>query len=403
MKKLKLLLIPLLISIFLSFGATTAHAGLFDLWGTVKCVADIDCTVQSASTAAGNYVTNVLVGKDFEEITANDVEAMIQGDWNKGLASAVGEVGGLVYNFPPIRFKDYIKTELADNLLNNPVQAQSVGTEALFPVQEVWGRMRNVAYGLFAVVMVVIGFMIMFQKEVSPRVVITFTNALPKILLGLVLITFSFPIIALIIDVGAVLGSQLVLQITEGIFGTPGEQLHAAGVAASFTVVPVVFLGLIISGIGSAGFTPLVALFFFVGLALAVVVLMVWVILQAIMSYTFILIYTIFSPVLLLFGALPGQEGGTQNLFKKITTKALVFPAILFFLLLALGFATEGFVGATGTFLSENFGGLISGALSTQGLLGVVLGLTMLALAFKAPSLVESAIEGGSKGKGKKK
>ncbi|GMR19322.1 MAG: hypothetical protein BMS9Abin34_457 [Patescibacteria group bacterium] len=400
--KLKLFLIPLIALALLSFKAAPAHAGLFDLWGDVKCLADLDCTVQTASTAGMNYITNVLVGKDFEDITEDDATAMIQGNWDKGLASAVGEIGGLAYSFPPIHFGDYVKTEFADNLLNSSAQAQSAGADALFPVQDVWGRMRDVAYGLFAAIMVAIGFMIMLRKEISPRVVVTFTSALPKILLGLVLITFSFPIVALVIDVGAVLGSQLVLQITEGLFGTPAQQLQSAGVAATFTVVPVILLGLIISGVSTLGFTPLVALVFFVVLALVVVALMVMVIVQVIISYTWLLLYTIFAPFLLLFGALPGQEGSMKDFFKKIIGKALVFPVILFFILLALGFATEGFIGATGTFLSGEFGNLFSGALSTQGLLGVVLGLIMLAVAFKAPGLLENAIEGGGK-KGKKK
>lgn len=402
MRKLKLFLIPLVVSVLLSLGVAPAHAGLFDLWGDIKCAADLDCTVQTASTAAGNYVARVLVGEEFEEFTEEDVTEMIQGNWDKGLASAVGQVGGLAYNFPPIHFGDYVKTELADNLLNNPAQAQSAGTDALFPVQDVWSEMRNVAYGLFAVVMVAMGFMIIFQKTISPRVVLTFTNALPKVLLGLILITFSFPLVALVIDVGAVLGSQVVLQITEGIFGTPTQQFQAAGVAATFTVVPVVLIGLILSGILSLGFTPLVALIFFVGLALVVVVLMAMVIVQAIVSYTWLLLYTIFAPLVLLFGTLPGQEGAIQDFFKKVVAKAVIFPVMLFFILLGLGFATEGFVGATGTFLTGQFGNLISGALSTQGLLGVVLGLIMLVAAFKTPGLVENAIGvGGYKGKKK--
>lgn len=377
-----------------------AQAAIWDLWSDVTCVADLDCTVQTASTAAGNYVAHAIVGKDFEELAEEDVQAMIRGEWNQGLASAIGKVGGLAYNFPPIHFKDYVETELADNLLNNNAQAQVSGASALEPVQEIWSEMRNIAYGLFLIVMMVIGFMIVLQKQISARVVVTFTSALPKVVLGLVLITFSFPLIALIIDVGAVLGTQFVLRVMEGVFGAPGQQLEAAGVASMFSVVPVIVIGLILSGITSLGVTPLVALLFFVGLALAVVVLIALVTLQVIKSYAWILVYTIFAPLLLLFGALPGQEESVSEYFKKILAKTLVFPAILFFLLLGLGFTTKAFVGATATFISGN--NILEGALTSGGLLGSVLGLLMFAAAFKAPDMVENALGVGVKKGGKR-
>ena len=380
--------------------ARPVQARLFDLWSDVTCVVDLDCTVQTASTAAGNYVAHALVGKDFEELAEEDVQAMIRGEWDQGLASAVGKVGGLAYNFPPIHFKDYVEMELADNLLNNNAQAQVSGAGALEPIQPIWSEMRNIAYGLFLIVMMVIGFMIILQKQISPRVVVTFTSALPKVVLGLVLITFSFPLIALIIDVGAVLGTQFVLRATEVAFGTPGQQLEAAGVASMFSVVPVIVIGLILSGVTSLGVAPLVALIFFVGLALAAVILIAMATFQVIKSYAYILIYTIFAPLLLLFGALPGQEESVSEYFKKIIAKTLVFPAILFFTLLGLFFTTTAFVGATATFISGN--NILEGALTTGGLLGTVLGLVMFAAAFKAPDMVENALGvGGFKGKKK--
>jgi len=386
----------------MSLGTAPAHAGIFDLWEDVKCIADIDCTVQAASTAAGNYITHVLIDKDFEEITVSDVNKMVRGEWDRGFASAVGKVGGLAYNLPPIHLGDYVKTELADNLLNTQAQAAPVtGTGALEPIQGFWSGMRNIAYGLFTIVMVVIGFMIILQKEISPRVVITFTNALPKIALGLILITFSFPIIALIIDVAGIFATQLVLGFTGEIFGGVGQQLEAVGVAAAFSTVPVILIGLIIGGLPGLGITALPSLILFLALALAVVVLMVLVIIRIIVSYTYILVYTIFAPLLLLLGTLPGQEGAIQEFFKKILAKVLVFPATLFFVLLGLNFATTAIVGTVGSFFSDNFGEIITGALTT-GLLGVVLALVMLAAAFKAPDLVENALGVGKVG-GRKK
>lgn len=343
-----------------------------------------------------NFIIFNSVGKDFEEITGEDVQAMLQGTWDQGLASAAGEIGSLAYAFPPAHFKDYVQRELADNLLSNPAEAQETeGTKALEPIQDVWKGMRNVAYGLFAVVVVAIGFMIIFRKEISPRVVITFTSALPKILIGLILITFSFPIIALIIDIGVIFGTQMILKITEGVF-EPILVQASGGAAGAFSAVPPLLIGTFLASLtGLGGVAAFVLLLLTVIYALTALILVGLTIVRLVINYGWLLVYTIFSPILLLFGALPGQEGSIATFFKNVLAKTLAFPAIFFFVLLGAHFAGAFLAGTRQNFLSGNLGGLVTGALSTQGILGAILGLVMLAAAFKAPSLVEEALGGG--------
>ena len=48
--------------------------------------------------------------------------------------------------------------------------------------------------------MIVIGFMVMFRRKIDPKTVITVQNALPKIVLALLLVTFSYAIAAFMID-----------------------------------------------------------------------------------------------------------------------------------------------------------------------------------------------------------
>src|SRR3990172_12628792 len=53
---------------------------------------------------------------------------------------------------------------------------------------------------LLAFVMIVIGFLIMFRRQIDPHTVISIQNALPRIVLTLILITFSYAIVGLLID-----------------------------------------------------------------------------------------------------------------------------------------------------------------------------------------------------------
>lgn len=71
-------------------------------------------------------------------------------------------------------------------------------------VTQYWSYFRNIAYALLTVVLVIFGFLIMLRQNVEPRVTMTISNALPRIATALVLITFSFAISGLIIDVGRI-------------------------------------------------------------------------------------------------------------------------------------------------------------------------------------------------------
>lgn len=71
-------------------------------------------------------------------------------------------------------------------------------------VTKYWSACRNIAYALLTLVLVIFGFLIMLRQNVEPRVTMTISNALPRIATALVLITFSFAISGLIIDVGRI-------------------------------------------------------------------------------------------------------------------------------------------------------------------------------------------------------
>lgn len=82
-----------------------------------------------------------------------------------------------------------------------PAYAQGIGFSGLSPILPLWRAFRNVAYGFLIFVLVVIGFMILFRMKIDPRTVISVQNALPRIIITLILITFSYAIVGLLIDV----------------------------------------------------------------------------------------------------------------------------------------------------------------------------------------------------------
>jgi len=86
----------------------------------------------------------------------------------------------------------------------------------LSQLQPIWTTFRNITYILFALVLIFLGFAIMFRMKISPQAVITIQSALPRIILALILITFSYAIVGLLLDVMAFI-NNLIMKIFNGI------------------------------------------------------------------------------------------------------------------------------------------------------------------------------------------
>jgi hypothetical protein len=91
---------------------------------------------------------------------------------------------------------------------NNATTGQSTslspaktGFESLAPIMGVWSRIRDVVYVIFVVGFVIIGIGIMLRVKIDPRTVMTIQNRIPKLIAGILLVTFSYAIAGFLIDV----------------------------------------------------------------------------------------------------------------------------------------------------------------------------------------------------------
>lgn len=246
-------------------------------------------------------------------------------------------------------------TYLADVSQNlgfaKPAFAQGTGYKALEPVLEVWKAFRNVAFLLMVIILVVIGFMIMFRRQINPQTVVSIQNALPNIAVTLLLIYFSYAIAGLMIDLiyvtiyliigifafsgvltdGGEAARQLLL--TNGLFG-----LVYSG-SNIFARAPSMAMEDLVNGLFGKGFTGdilssgvefLMQLIFSIALLFAMFKLFFILLL----SYLNIVLSVIFAPLQLLFNAFPGSNsfsGWLKNLFANVA----VFPITACMFLLA--------------------------------------------------------------------
>lgn len=107
----------------------------------------------------------------------------------------------LVYAAPPASgvYWAYSGLQNAD-FVPKSYAAEGIGFSAIKPLSLIWSKFRDVALIMLVLVLIGIGFMIMYRVKINPQTVISIENSLPRIVVSLLLITFSFAIAGFLID-----------------------------------------------------------------------------------------------------------------------------------------------------------------------------------------------------------
>ena len=297
--------------------------------------------------------------------------------------------------------------------------AQGIGFSGLKPLLPLWQAFRNIAYGIIILVMVVIGFMVMFRMKIDPRTVISVQNALPRVLVTLFLITFSYAIVGLMIDV-MYLVLFLIINVvsSSGIAPFPKFQeamgayaggsawamvtsVFSAGMASVDDVVRFIggawitgsgaLIGAIIGAIpaGPVGFlvggaigaaAPSILVWLLV--ALALIFAFVRILVMLLNAYIQIIISLIFGPLQLMLGAIPNTNT-FGSWFKNLLANLMVFPLTSSLLLIG---TILTHVASTNTNLWAAPGLFFNAERGISGLIGLGIVLTI-------PSLVNGVKE----------
>ncbi len=121
---------------------------------------------------------------------------------NRTATGLIGTWMASLYLNPPASGIAYVHDQLANaGFIAKPALAQGVGFAGLTPFLGLWTASRNIAYSILILVMVAIGFMVIFRMKIDPKTVISLQAALPKIVLTVILITLSYPIVGFLIDI----------------------------------------------------------------------------------------------------------------------------------------------------------------------------------------------------------
>ena len=293
-------------------------------------------------------------------------------------SSMIGVVTNMTAG-PPVSSVEYLAYVGSNLGIIKPVYAQGLGFSAFSPLLELWKISRNITYLGFVAVFVIVGFMIMFRRKIDPRTVVTIQDSLPRIVVALILVTFSYAIAGLVVDsgdlttrlIGNALADQKLIAITEGTAEkdvTKFERLFSANI---FTLTdqlrhPGFFVDKLVEGTLQQAFgttrpedipepiqwilkVPLNFILVIAGIFIAFKIFF-----SLLGPYVTVVLYVIFAPFMLILSALPGTQFGLGEWLKNLISRVMVFPVV--FTLLAISAILYGQPGTVWSVPQKSWG-----------------------------------------------
>lgn len=249
-----------------------------------------------------------------------------------------------------------------------------------------WELTRNIAYGIVSISILITGFFIITRRKISAQASVSVQMAIPRIVLGLIYITFSYPIGAIAASLAMRMGwtmmalvQKITADIISSVFSSVGP---GAGTSIPASIGAIISLVLtIVVTVWGSGFTVIT-----IGsiLMLIIGVLYLLVLFRIMMVYMNMIFSIIAAPITFAIGIIPGREAMTEDWFKKLAQNVITIAAMIFMAYLSIALLLILPISAlTGT---GGFG-FIFGMFS--GISGFVAAIVSMATALKMPGTVE--------------
>lgn len=273
-----------------------------------------------------------------------------------GDGGAVGGVGRMISKtFLPVASTETYIADLLQNMnIAQPAYAQGLGFSALQPVLNLWKIFRDISYVFFVFIFLIIGFAIMFRKNLGGQAAVTVQQALPRIIVALLAVSFSYAIAGLLIDFMWIAmyflitmfgGAGLIKQdwvtnyeiLNQNIFSVFGN-IISSGIANNAGVVVGDLVSNMLNDSGSLGTQIGEGIGWITGILgtlivfIAILFAMFKTFFSLIKVYFEIIMTIIFAPVALMMGAINGNAFG--NWLKSLIINLAVFPVLLVFIII---------------------------------------------------------------------
>ncbi len=364
-----------------------------------------------SSTAGINSLVTHVLGVNSETAATMQARGIrVPSGAVETIASGISYIVGT----PPANTAEYIADIGRDaGFIKTAYAEEGMGWNQLNSIMQLWKTFRNIAYIIFIIIFVVIGFMIMFRSKIGGQALLTIQSALPNIVVTLLLITFSYAIASLMVDL-----IYVSIYVLVGLFSTAGVIDGATGAQSaisSFMNQNVLGLGwnsiwggegMVASAAEAVGdiagdiikstfietiSSTLATLIF--GVALLIATFRVF--FQILIAYIGIILQVIFAPILLLANAMPGSKA-FANWIKNLFANVAIFPvvALMFILAAALTGSSDNEMGikAIGGATGNSFQVPFLNSVSASSF-GALIGFGVLMMMPKVIELVQKALK----------
>ncbi len=344
--------------------------------------------VTQGDLASGNWVPGGLLG-----FTNNSIATLYQ---------------------PPISGVQYIAHTI-DNFLGKPTYAANgFGFDTLNAnnngIMSLWKTLRNAVYTLISLFFIILGIMIMLRVKISPQATISIQVIIPKIIITLILVTFSYAIVGLLIDFSYVFQGIVlslidnsdgpntiantitgydvpkimnlnfwgVQWITSKYFLTEASQGTLRSLGAIIGLIIGFFTGGgLFSKMTSSGIGAFLGLFL---LDLIIFIQLVKLFFGLAKCYINILLKIVIAPLEIALGVFPGSKINFSSWIVQLIANLVVFPATLIFLVVIIIFV-RAVAGDNSYFWAPNM-------LANGEVVGFIIGFTGIMLLSKIPQIV---------------
>ncbi len=217
------------------------------------------------------------------------------------------------------------------------------GYNNLTGIRGLWAAARNTSYLVVAVLLIVAGFMVILRQKISPQAVVSVQVIIPRLVTSLVLITFSYAIAGLVIDIVYLVVALFISALaTAGVVGDLAQALTWLTEPGFYKMFITFILYWILYSVNPGNIMDLFPSI--LGLIMVVVVffllLRVWWMMMK--SYITFILLVIIGPWMIMLGVLPNSKTGFSSWFRNIIAQASVFVVVPIMFLIALIFMFEG-------------------------------------------------------------
>ncbi len=282
-------------------------------------------------------------------------------------------------------------------ICNGNVNNMGYGFCSMYPIMGIWQFVRNIAYALLVIAFVVLALGIMLRFKIDARNVMTLQNQIPRVIIAILLITFSYTLAGAMVDLMwtvTYMGMSMItsnsqttmcdytnnttspidqsaqkhlvqtpMAYVNAIFSESCGGLPARGISKisndtggavgdMITQLTFSFLGInytrpprcSLTSLGEcipAGIALIVSSIIKLIMLVTIIITLFRLWFNLLKTAVLFLVYTVMGPIYIVLGLLPGRPLGFENWLKHIFAYLLTFPVIAWMLTFAIILATE--------------------------------------------------------------